>query len=51
MIDSRVSYDRAQELAAEPTAANGHIREIPAFDNEQRRFELGQWLDVKDTID
>eukprot|EP00347_Sterkiella_histriomuscorum_P000368 403376132 len=51
MIDSRLTYERSQELMTHASPTNAQINELPVFDLENRKFEIGQWVDVKDTID
>ena len=41
LLDSRVAYSERDETH----------REIEQFNFHGRRFEIGQWVDVKDTID
>ena len=51
MLDSRLNFERASELSNEAQPNGSLYRELHTFDVEARRYELGQWVDVKDTID
>ncbi|CDW74693.1 UNKNOWN [Stylonychia lemnae] len=51
IIESRNNYSESLEQMTEPSPANSQMKELPAFSLDNRKFEVGQWVDVKDTID
>ncbi len=53
LLDSRLSFEEASSMAYAESGevVNAQYKDLNTFSFEKRRFNKGQWIDAKDTID